>query len=104
MENLVIYSKSYKNDVEKLKVLLESTYKHNIDNIPIYISCPNEDITIFKNILGTLNYTLIPDEDIIKVPFMEGWKSQQIVKSQFWKLNLCKNYFIIDSTLKVSFS
>jgi hypothetical protein len=97
MENLVIYSKSYKNDVEKLKVLLESTYKHNIDNIPIYISCPNEDITIFKNILGTLNYTLIPDEDIIKVPFMEGWKSQQIVKSQFWKLNLCKNYFIIDS-------
>lgn len=100
MENLVIYTKSYRNDVEKIKVLLDSTYKHNVDNIPIYVSCPSEDIEIFKNSLGTQNYILIPDEDIVPnedLRGLEGWKSQQIVKSQFWKLGLCKNYFIIDS-------
>jgi hypothetical protein len=97
MDNLVIYVKSYRNDIDKIKVLLDSTYKHNVDNMPIYVSCPKQDLEIFKSKLGTSNYTLIADEDIIEVNGMEGWKSQQIVKSQFWKLNLCKNYFIIDS-------
>ena len=97
MDNLVIYVKSYRNDIEKVKVLIESTYKHNVDNMPIYVSCPNEDISLFKNKLGTENHILIPDETIVEVKGMEGWKSQQVVKSQFWKLQLCENYFIIDS-------
>ncbi len=28
---------------------------------------------------------------------MRGWESQQIVKSSFWKLNVCENYLMIDS-------
>ena len=75
MENLVIYTKSYRNDLSKVKVLLESTYKHNVDNIPVYVSCPKEDASLFKNILGTDGYTLVNDEDIVDVSNlgMPGW-------------------------------
>lgn len=98
MDSLVIYCKSYKNDIDKVKVLLETTLKHNVDKLPIYISCPSSDVNLFKNVLGTSDYFLIEDEQIYQFSKpMEGWKSQQVVKSQFWKLNICKNYFIIDS-------
>ena len=95
MNKLVLYCKSYDQDVYRAKTLLESIIKHNIDNIPFYISVPSKDIELFHNVLGTQNYTLLPDEDIDSEN--GGWKGQQIVKSQFWKLGLCENYVCIDS-------
>tara|TARA_R110001632_G_scaffold225803_1_gene359012 strand:- start:2364 stop:3149 length:786 start_codon:yes stop_codon:yes gene_type:complete len=95
MHSLVLYCKSYDKDVERAKTLLESVVKFNIDNIPFYISVPTKDMELFHSVLGTEGYTLVPDEDIdIKD---EGWKGQQIIKSQFWKLGLCENYICIDS-------
>lgn len=95
MNKLVIYCKSYNQDVYRAKELLESINKFNRDNIPFYISVPSRDIDLFKDILGEYDYTLIKDEDIDSIN--EGWKGQQIVKSQFWKLGLCENYVCIDS-------
>ena len=40
MENFVIYTKSYAPDVEVTKRFKESVDKHNIENIPLYISVP----------------------------------------------------------------
>jgi len=95
MDKIVIYCKSYRNDVKIAKRLLESVNKYNKDNLPFYISVPSSDIQIFKDTLGEDGYTLIPDEDIDKEN--NGHKGQQIVKSQFWKLGLCENYLNIDS-------
>lgn len=95
MNSLVLYCKSYSNDVYRAKTLLDSIIKYNIDQIPFYISVPSKDIELFKSILGTNNYTLLCDEDIDTDN--EGWKGQQIVKSQFWKLGFCKNYVCVDS-------
>ena len=95
MNKLVIYCKSYKNDVYLAKRLLESILTYNVDNIPFYISVPESDINLFKEILGTEGFILLRDEDIDLDN--EGHKGQQIVKSQFWKLNLCENYVCIDS-------
>jgi hypothetical protein len=95
MHKIVLYCKSYGPDVYRAKDLLESINKYNSDNIPFYISVPTADIDLFKRELGESNYTLIKDEDID--PLNEGWKGQQIVKSQFWKLGLCENYVCIDS-------
>jgi len=50
---------------------------------------------LFKDKLGTDGYTLIPDEDID--PMTSGWVGQQVVKAQFWKLGLSKNYLCLDS-------
>ena len=95
MHKLVLYCKSYHLDVHRAKNLLDSINKYNIDNIPFYISVPESDIDLFKKELGESNYTLLKDEDINTLN--EGWKGQQIVKSQFWKLGLCENYLCIDS-------
>jgi hypothetical protein len=92
---IVLYCKSYGPDVHRAKDLLESINKYNSDNIPFYISVPTADIDLFKRELGESNYTLLKDEDIDSSN--EGWKGQQIVKSQFWKLGLCENYVCIDS-------
>ena len=95
MNKIVLYCKSYGPDVHRAKDLLESINKYNSDNIPFYISVPAADIDLFKRELGESNYTLLKDEDIDSSN--EGWKGQQIVKSQFWKLGLCENYVCIDS-------
>ena len=95
MHKLVLYCKSYHLDVHRAKNLLDSINKYNIDNIPFYISVPETDIDLFKKELGESNYTLLKDEDINTLN--QGWKGQQIVKSQFWKLGLCENYLCIDS-------
>jgi hypothetical protein len=95
MHKIVLYCKSYGPDVHRAKDLLESINKYNSDNIPFYISVPAADIDLFKRELGESNYTLLKDEDIDSSN--EGWKGQQIVKSQFWKLGLCENYVCIDS-------
>lgn len=95
MKNLVLLCKSYRGDVYRAKNLLLSIIKHNKDNIPFYISVPKSDTELFKQILGTKGYNLISDEEIDKTGL--GWKHQQIIKAQFWRLGLCKNYLCLDS-------
>jgi hypothetical protein len=95
MEKIVLYCKSYKNDVYRVKSLLNSIILYNKDSIPFYISVPKKDMELFSNVLGDNQYKLIPDEDIDSTN--QGWLGQQVVKSQFWKLNICENYVCIDS-------
>jgi hypothetical protein len=95
MHKLVLYCKSYDKDLYRAKTLLESIIKFNEDHIPFYISVPQKDINLFKSILGDDNYILVSDESIDVNN--DGWKGQQIVKSQFWKLNFCENYVCVDS-------
>jgi len=95
MHKLVLYCKSYDKDVHRAKILLDSIVKYNVEQIPFYISVPKKDIPLFINVLGTTGYELISDESIDMDN--SGWKGQQIVKSQFWKLGLCENYVCVDS-------
>lgn len=95
MESIVLYCKSYRNDVHRAKALLSSILKYNEDSIPFYISVPSADIAIFESVLGTTGYTLITDEEIDTE--QGGWKGQQIIKAQFWKLGVCHNYLCLDS-------
>jgi hypothetical protein len=95
MHKIVLYCKSYDKDVHRAKILLDSIVKYNVEQIPFYISVPQKDIPLFINVLGTTGYELISDESIDTDN--SGWKGQQIVKSQFWKLGLCENYVCVDS-------
>lgn len=98
MTSIAIYCKSYRNDLPRVKVLLESVRKHNIENIPFFISVPDADVSLFQTELGVGGYTLVHDEGIVDVPAdVPGWIKQQVVKSSFWKLGLCENYVMIDS-------
>lgn len=94
MNNIVLYCKSYYKDIDRVINLAHSIKKYNIDNLPFYISVPSKDLSLFKS-KNITNAILIEDENIDNNN--EGWMGQQVIKSQFWKLNLCKNYLCLDS-------
>lgn len=96
MHKIVLYCKSYRGDFDRAVLLAESIKKYNKDNIPFFISVPNEDIEIFKAID---NAEIVSDESIVEGMQLRdrGWVIQQIVKSNFWKLGLCENYVMLDS-------
>jgi len=97
MNELILYCKSYSGDIQRAKILLNSVKSFNAENIPFYISVPNDDVELFKNTLGTEGYTLITDEEVCGEKFIQSWVTQQIIKSSFWKLDLCHNWVMIDS-------
>ena len=96
MENIVIYCKSYINDLERIKIQAESILKFNHDNIPYYVSCPESDYAKFKTALPN-EVNIITDEEIVKQRFQQSWHTQQIVKMQFYKHIDTSNYVCIDS-------
>ena len=107
MKDFVLYCKSYRNDFLRLKRLLSSIGQFNQDKLPFYISTPRADQDLLIQTLGNQgNYVWIADEDIVaanpdasleKYQAMPGGLSQAIVKSEFWRLGLAKNYLCLDS-------
>lgn len=109
MKDFVLYCKSYSRDFLRLKRLLESVNQFNIDHLDFYISTPKADKDLLENVLGTKGYIWVADEEIVaansKVDFakyqaMPGGLSQQIIKSEFWRLGLAGNYLCLDSDSK----
>ena len=105
-EKFVIYCKSYKNDILRVSRLLESITNHNKDAIPVYISTPISDKTIFDEHLHKYTYTWLSDESITSAnqrldqKLLEGTRgglTQQVVKSEFWRVVPCDGYLCIDS-------
>lgn len=106
MPPIVLYCKSYSIDVRRVVRLAESIEKFNVDKLPFYISVPEIDIPIFRGYLKSFEVELISDEEIInsnkcidklKLSKLPGNISQQIVKSEFWRLDLCDSYLCLDS-------
>jgi hypothetical protein len=106
METLVLYCKSYRGDVLRAQRLALSIQKYNKDKIPFYISVPEIDLPLFQEYIKDLNVTFICDEEIIsanpkhdleRIRMMPGRLSQQVVKSEFWRLGLSENYVCLDS-------
>ena len=106
MHDLVLYCKSYRNDFLRLKRLLASISQFNVDGLPFYISTPKADKAMLMETIGQEGYHWIADEEIVransKADFvayqaMHGGLSQQIIKSEFWRLGLTENYLCLDS-------
>lgn len=106
MLDLTLYCKSYRNDLLRLVRLAQSIRQFNADSIPFYVSVPENDFSLFEEKIAGLNVLLIKDEtilranpnmDIDKVMKLPGGISQQIVKSEFWRLGISKSYLCLDS-------
>lgn len=106
MDPLVLYCKSYQGDVLRAHRLALSIQKYNEDGIPFYVSAPEVDLPLFRVHLAGLKVTFISDEEIIttnpkhnleRIRQMPGRISQQVVKSEFWRLGLSENYVCLDS-------
>lgn len=96
MEQIILYTKSYSGDLDRLKVSIESIKKYNKDNIPYYVSVPRSELSLFTSQIDSTYVNLVADEDIYTVN-SQNWTTQQIVKSSFWKLGVCDNYVMLDS-------
>ena len=106
MKDFVLYCKSYSRDFLRLKRLLESVTQFNADHLDFYISTPKSDKALLDEVLGQDGYIWVADEEIVaanpKADFaqyqaMSGGLSQQIIKSEFWRLGFAENYLCLDS-------
>ena len=92
--NLILFTKSYRGDLQRCIELSKSIEKYNKDNIPYYVSVPTEDVEMFKTQLP--HYTEVIDDKLI-TDNHQGWVGQQFVKSLVYKLDICRFYVCIDS-------
>lgn len=106
MTSLTLYCKSYQTDLKRVVRLAQSVRLYNSDHLPFYISVPQSDLPLFQEHLAGLDVELLADEDIIhaspRIPVeqirqMSGSLSQQVVKSEFWRLGLSSAYLCLDS-------
>jgi hypothetical protein len=104
MHKFVFLCKTYHKDLSRVLNLITSYVKHNKENIPLYISVSQNDYNLFKSSIDTAKVHLIIDESITNNIFVEqsgdfskGYMNQQIIKLNFWKLNLCDSYMCLDS-------
>jgi hypothetical protein len=105
--DFVLYCKSYRRDLLRVKRLLESLRIHNIESIPFYISTPEADKTVLFELLGEgADFDWISDESIVRSnprapqdiqKTKPGGIGQQVIKSEFWRLGIADNYLCIDS-------
>lgn len=106
-KNFVMFCKTYRKDIERFKVLVDSFNKYNLEDIPLYVSIPEQDWELFKD-FSSENIKIIKDEDIPvnyfeedkPCGFSKGYMNQQITKLGFWKLNKCNHYLCVDADVQ----
>lgn len=104
--SVVLYCKSYRNDVLRACRLAQSIARFNVERLPFYVSVPTSDLPLFRERLRGFDVNLLADEDIVranpalaqsKIDALPGRLSQQIVKSEFWRLKVSETYVCLDS-------
>lgn len=109
LKNIALFCKSYKPDLDRVGTLVESVRAFNKDDIEFVLCVPRVDLPLFQNRLGKEGLVWVTDEDIIdstgkenlkRYERTDGYRTQQIVKAEFWRLRRAKNYVCIDSDCK----
>ena len=114
MQPFILFCKSFRDDVLRVKKLLYSVVTFNQDLIPFYLSVPQKDLEIFHQYIDfkKLQSTyagiieLITDESIVlsnpnsnleAYYATKGYIGQQVIKSEAWRLLKCEAYLALDS-------
>jgi len=101
-----LFCKSYHQDVLRVKRMVDSIEACNADDMPVFISVPGGDRQLFLNQIGSGRCVWLSDEEIVaanpalswsSIQEMDPRKSQQVVKSEFWRLHNCSAYLCLDS-------
>ncbi|NVO07759.1 MAG: hypothetical protein HXX19_18370 [Rhodoferax sp.] len=106
MTPFALYCKSYSVDLRRVVRLAHSVQRFNHEHLPFYVSVPSAELSLFQEHLNGLDVELLADEDILKasprmdtekVRQMPGSVSQQVVKSEFWRMGFSTAYLCLDS-------
>lgn len=96
MYKIILFVKTYQPDFERVYNLLDSIDKFNKDNIPVVVSVNDDHFNLLKPDCFE-KYKIYKDSEITSTSITEGWRYQQIIKCNVYKLNICENYVAIDS-------
>lgn len=110
MDDFALVCKSYRRDVGRVKRLLDSLQPHNPQRLPIFVIVPHDDLALFREALGNHSVEFASDEDVVRCqPHAEardllaryratpGYRSQQVIKAEAWRLIGCDSYLSMDS-------
>lgn len=106
MYNLVLFCKSYDKDMLRARRMADSVQRFNSDNIPLFMCVPHRDLESFKKCFDGIACTFLTDEQILSESSKINGEMpelfpphllQQLIKLEFWRLGLCRNYAWIDS-------
>jgi hypothetical protein len=106
MNDVALFCKSYRQDVLRARRLAASVERHNSEGLRFCVSVPRTDLPLFRDHLSGLPVEIICDEEIIaaspridpaRMKELPGGQAQQVVKSEFWRLNIAATYLCLDS-------
>ena len=106
MTPIVLFCKSYRDDVLRVRRLLQSIERFNVDGLAMYVSVPASEASLFREHCAGLPFTLLSDEEVVganpdldrhKFSALPGRISQQIIKAEFWKTGIVNTYVCLDS-------
>lgn len=103
MHNFGIMLKSYLPDIDYTKRFLESFTKYAMEPIPLYVVVPDQDVTEFSQIVGSLGEVLpesLWSDYLVDYPIhgnSPGYINQEIIKLAFGEKNYLANYLCADS-------
>ncbi len=95
--------KSYSGDLEYARRMVKSFHEFNLDSIELFLVVPESDLALFESLAG--NHVQVLSESLLGEHLVDrevhgmrpGYINQEIVKLAFWELELCANYFCVDS-------
>lgn len=95
--------KSYRDDFDYARRLVNSFDAHNIDGLDMFVVVPEEDLELFGSLSAEHVHVLseapfahyFTDHEVNGI--RPGYINQEIVKLAFWELGLAENYFCADS-------
>ena len=106
----VLLCKSYRGDAVRVARMLESLARHNPDKLPVVVAIPEADMAIFRQLAAGHAALLVADEDIVRshpqaaerdllarYRATPGYRAQQVVKADAWRLLGCDSCVCIDS-------
>jgi hypothetical protein len=110
MADFAIVCKSYRRDLARAKRLAESLAACNPERLPLWMIVPAEDLPLFREALAGHAVEFASDEDVVRrqpdaaaknllerYRAAPGYRSQQVVKAEAWRLVGCASYLCADS-------
>lgn len=106
MKPLVLFCKSYSTDLNRVVRLAQSIQRFNTEHLPFHVSVPAAELALFRHHLDGYDVELHADDEIVRaspgiapdlLTGLPGSLTQQVVKSEFWRLGLSATYLCLDS-------
>ncbi len=104
---LGLFCKSFADDLDRFKNLIDSIDRYNTEKLPFFVSVPESDLELFKPLLSQSSYVnLLTDEDLLtqsnalgesRQKSYSGSLLQQIIKVAFGIMGNVSRYVVIDS-------